>query len=186
MSAHTLYTYTPLEGTPKKLPSYQRNAAAILMVCRRRRGDACNNTLMPQPWNLSLLFPALAHPYSVAFWRNTYNRLHASFCERNQCHNVSSATASLFERLQKDGLAWSAVGVDWSHLQQLRYPNAAQDFLKDPDIKEAVSVLDAARTQLDSQWSAVLFESDQPARRPKCALGGVEPLALKHFLRDGI
>ena len=156
------------------------------MVCRRVPGAICNDSLMPQPWRASLLLSALANLGQNRFAGREFNRSDARFCAHHGCSNASSAAVQLFQRLRLEGLAWSEIGVDFSHLQHVRHPNNAGLVLADADVLQAVSVLDEAKEPLDARWSRVLWESDQPWRRPKCSLtSNVQPRMLRHLLRDG-
>lgn len=156
-----------------------------LELCQSMPGNLCNFSLMPQPWNTSLLFPALADPRRLSFRTKGIESDHVLYCKQNHCLDASSPSATLFERLRKDGLSWSALGIDVSHVQHTRYPNSAKEIIQDSDMKEVTRLLNQARSQVDAEWTQILWESDQPARRSKCDLPGEKTQMLHDLLRDG-
>ena len=103
-----------------------------------------------------------------------------------------------FSGLVEDGMSFTELGLDLTLLQHVRHRDSPGAVLQDEDVKVAVDMLVLAKRSPDVQgydpdarFARHLWESDQPRRRPACALRPDE-LALAHgprlarFLADGV
>ena len=82
-----------------------------------------------------------------------------------------------FRRLVRDGMTFDELGLDLTLLQHVRHRDSPKAVLQDADVKLAVEMLVIAKTARGvhlPNYAQALWELDQPARRPACALTAVE------------
>ena len=99
-----------------------------------------------------------------------------------------------FRHLVRDGMTFDELGLDLTLLQHVRHRDSPKAVLQDADVKLAVEMLVIAKTARGvhlPNYAQALWELDQPARRPACALTAVElatsgAARLASFLAHGV
>ena len=99
-----------------------------------------------------------------------------------------------FRRLVRDGMTFDELGLDLTLLQHVRHRGSPKAVLQDEDVKMAVDMLVVAKTARGvhlPRYAQALWELDQPARRPACALTAAELATsggarLASFLAHGV
>ena len=99
-----------------------------------------------------------------------------------------------FRRLVRDGMTFNELGLDLTLLQHVRHRGDPKAVLQDEDVKMAVAMLVVAKTARSvhlPNFAQALWELDQPARRPACALAAAELATsggarLASFLAHGV
>ena len=99
-----------------------------------------------------------------------------------------------FRHLVRDGMTFNELGLDLTLLQHVRHRGDPKAVLRDEDVKMAVAMLVVAKTARGvhlHRYAQALWELDQPARRPACALAAAELATsggarLASFLAHGV
>jgi hypothetical protein len=99
-----------------------------------------------------------------------------------------------FRRLVRDGMTFDELGLDLTLLQHVRHRGSPKAVLQDEDVKMAVAMLVVAKTARGvhlPRYAQALWQLDQPARRPACALTAAELATsggarLASFLAHGV
>lgn len=151
--------------------------------------DGLNDSAMPRPWQpalVRLVWAQASTPFRTeSFEEKLLATREAAFCSLIGGCDGESPAVRLFQRLRRDGLSWSATGLDFTGMLHYRHPEAPSAVLNGSQVLQAMQLFWRGMEASEAAWVRALWEADAVARSTVCALDRSPPRGLRALLAHG-